>query len=650
MRCCKNTRNDKENRALIILQGKNLSKSYITNLIFQNLDFYIQEGEKLGLVGPNGTGKSTLFRCITGEESFDEGQLSMSARHTMGYMEQMPEFAPGFTLLDAVLEMFQDIFAMRDKMRHLEHAMGLEEGDALEALLEEYSQLTHNYEDLGGFSCESRAKGIIKGLGFGEEDFNREIACFSGGEKTRASLARLLVREPDLLLLDEPTNHLDLDALDWLETFLRNYRGAVLVISHDRYFLDQVTTRTLELNHHTLKSYNGNYSRYVELKAEQEMAQMRAYEKQQAEIARTEEYIRKYKAGIKSKQARGREKQLSRVERLEAVQGNKSMLLNMHDVSGSGEVVLEIRDLAMSYPDKVLFEGFTDTLYKGEKVGLIGGNGVGKSTILKIIMGQLEAAAGSVKTGSRVKMSYYDQEHRQLNPKNKIIDEIVYQYDVTLNEARDLLAQVLFFGEDVEKRIGDLSGGEKARVALLKIILDEPNLLIMDEPTNHLDISAKEIVEEFLLEFPGTVFMVSHDRYLLDSVCTRTIVLEDHKLMSYLGNYSYYKQKSAELERIAREKQEELEAQNQRKQGNGKQAQPDKPKVNKQKVRKEIEALEEQIQMSELRSEELSALLADGATYQDEEKSRQLVAEYKQLEDDIPAMYEKWEELQMLLE
>ena len=635
---------------MIILQGKNLSKSYITNLIFQNLDFYIQEGEKLGLVGPNGTGKSTLFRCITGEESFDEGQLSMSARHTMGYMEQMPEFAPGFTLLDAVLEMFQDIFAMRDKMRHLEHAMGLEEGDALEALLEEYSQLTHNYEDLGGFCCESRAKGIIKGLGFGEEDFNREIACFSGGEKTRASLARLLVREPDLLLLDEPTNHLDLDALDWLETFLRNYRGAVLVISHDRYFLDQVTTRTLELNHHTLKSYNGNYSRYVELKAEQEMAQMRAYEKQQAEIARTEEYIRKYKAGIKSKQARGREKQLSRVERLEAVQGNKSMLLNMHDVSGSGEVVLEICDLAMSYPDKVLFEGFTDTLYKGEKVGLIGGNGVGKSTILKIIMGQLEAAAGSVKTGSRVKMSYYDQEHRQLNPKNKIIDEIVYQYDVTLNEARDLLAQVLFFGEDVEKRIGDLSGGEKARVALLKIILDEPNLLIMDEPTNHLDISAKEIVEEFLLEFPGTVFMVSHDRYLLDSVCTRTIVLEDHKLMSYLGNYSYYKQKSAELERIAREKQEELEAQNQRKQGNGKQAQPDKPKVNKQKVRKEIEALEEQIQMSELRSEELSALLADGATYQDEEKSRQLVAEYKQLEDDIPAMYEKWEELQMLLE
>ena len=634
---------------MIILQGKNLSKSYITNLIFDHVDFHIQEGEKVGLVGPNGTGKSTLFRCITNEESFDSGTLSMSARHTMGYMEQMPEFAPGFTLLDAVLEMFQDIFAMRDQLRHLEHEMGMQDGEALETLLDEYSRLTHSYEDLGGFSCESRAKGIIKGLGFDDEDFNREIACFSGGEKTRASLARLLVREPDLLLLDEPTNHLDLDALDWLENFLRNYRGAVLVISHDRYFLDQVTTRTLELNHHTLKSYNGNYSRYTELKAEQELAQMRAYEKQQAEIARTEEYIRKYKAGIKSKQARGREKQLSRVERLEAVGHNKSMLLNMHEVSGSGEVVLEIRDLAMQYPDKVLFSDFTDTIYKGEKIGLIGGNGVGKSTILKIIMGQIEATSGTVKTGSRVKVAYYDQEHRQLNPKNKIIDEIVYQYDVTLNEARDLLAQVLFFGEDVEKRIGDLSGGEKARVALLKIILDEPNLLIMDEPTNHLDISAKEIVEEFLLAFPGTVFMVSHDRYLLDSVCTRTIVLENRKLMSYLGNYSYYRQKAAELERAAREKQEELEAELARKIAN-KPAAQDKPKINKQKTRKEIEALEAQILESEMRSEELSALLADGATYQDEEKSKLLVSEYKALEESIPLLYEKWEELQMLLE
>ncbi len=635
---------------MIILQGKNLKKSYITNLIFENLDFHIQEGEKVGLVGPNGTGKSTLFRCITGEDSFDEGQLQMSARHSMGYMEQMPEFAPNFTLLDAVMEMFNDIFAIRDQLRQLELEMGSVEGDALEKLLEEYSALTHRYEDLGGFSCESRAKGIIKGLGFTDADFNREIACFSGGEKTRASLARLLVREPDLLLLDEPTNHLDLEALDWLETYLRNYRGAVLVISHDRYFLDQVTTRTMELNHHALKSYGGNYSRYLVLKAEQEMAQMRAYEKQQAEIARTEEYIRKYKAGIKSKQARGREKQLSRLERLEGVQSDKSMLLHMHEVSGTGEVVLEIRDLAMAYPDKVLFSGFTDTIYKGEKVGLIGGNGVGKSTILKIIMGYLQPTGGTVHLGARVKMAYYDQEHRQLNSDNKIIDEIVYQYDVTLREARDLLAQVMFFGEDVEKSIGDLSGGEKARVALLKIILDKPNFLIMDEPTNHLDISSKEIVEQFLEEFPGTVFMVSHDRYLLDAICTRTIVLEDQKFSAYLGNYSYYRQKRAELDRLAREKQEEEAQRSKSRAKQGKAAVVEKPKINKSKVRKEIEQLEEQIQAGELRAAELSELLADGATYQDEEKSRLFVAEYKQLEERIPAWYEAWEQLQLLLE
>lgn len=635
--------------SLIILQGKHLKKSYITDLIFENLDFNIQEGEKVGLVGPNGTGKSTLFRCISGEESFDEGQLQISARHTMGYMEQMPEFISNFTLLDAVMEMFQDIFEMRDQLRDLERQMGTVEAEELESLLEEYSQLTHQYEDLGGFSCESRAKGIIKGLGFSDDDFTREIAYFSGGEKTRANLARLLVREPDLLLLDEPTNHLDLEALDWLEGYLRNYRGAVFVISHDRYFLDQVTTRTLELNHHVLKSYAGNYSRYVELKAEQELAQMRAYEKQQTEIARTEEYIRKYKAGIKSKQARGREKQLSRVQRLDAVQGNKSMLLHMHDVSGTGEIVLEIRDLAMSYSNKELFHGFFDTIYKGEKVGLIGGNGVGKSTVLKLIMEQIKPTAGTIRFGSRVKVSYYDQEHRQLNPKNRIIDEIVYSYDVTLNEARDLLAQVLFFGEDVEKRIGDLSGGEKARVALLKIILEKPNLLIMDEPTNHLDIASKEIVEQFLNEFPGTVFMVSHDRYLLDAVCTRTIVLENQTFMNYLGNYSYYRQKRTELERIAREKQEEAEEKRKRQE---KQRNPmsERPKVNKSKVKKEIEQLEEQIQSCEVRAAEVSKLLADGATYQDEEKSCLLVAEFKELEEYIPALYEKWEELQLLME
>ena len=408
-----------------------------------------------------------------------------------------------------------------------------------------------------------------------------------------------------------------------------------------------MTERTLELNHTVLKSYPGNYSRYLVLKEEQEMAQMRAYEKQQEEIAKTEEYIRKYKAGIKSKQARGREKQLQRVERLENVKNNKSMLLNMHDVSGTGDVVLEIRELAMKMGDRQLFADFTDTVYKGEKVGLIGGNGVGKSTILKIIMGQVTPTEGLVRLGARVKVAYYDQEHRQLNPQYKIIDEIVYNYDVKLNEARDLLAQVLFFGDDVEKYIRDLSGGEKARLALLKIILDEPNLLIMDEPTNHLDIQSKEIVEGFLQDFPGTIFMVSHDRYLLDAVTTRTIELENQKLTAYLGNYSYFKQKKAELERIKQEKEEKALLQAKQKQQPNKKEQP---KINKAKVKKEIALLEEKIAEAEARSEELSALLADAATYQDEAASKAYVQEYKELEEKIPALYTQWEELEQSLE
>lgn len=631
---------------MIILQGKGLTKSYITNVIFQGIDFYIKEGEKVGLVGPNGTGKSTLFRCITKEESIDSGQLMLSAKHSMGYLEQMPSFAAGVTLLDAVLEMFNDIFALRDQLRHLEVTMGQLEGVALEKLLEEYSELTHHYEDLGGFSCESKTKGIIKGLGFGDEDLNREIMHFSGGEKTRACLARLLVREPDLLLLDEPTNHLDLEALDWLEGYLRNYKGAVLIISHDRYFLDQVTTRTFEMNHRVLKMYPGNYSRYVILKEEEALAQSRAYEKQQVEIAKTEDYIRKYKAGIKSKQARGREKQLSRVERLENVKGNKTMLLNFQDVGGTGDVVLEIRDLGMSFGEKQLFEHLDLTLYKGEKVGLIGGNGVGKSTILKIITDQLQPDSGTIKLGSRVEVAYYDQEHKQLNDANKIIDEIVYNYDVKLGEARDLLAQVLFFGDDVEKVIGDLSGGEKARVALLKIILDEPNFLIMDEPSNHLDISAKEIVENFLNDFPGTVLMVSHDRYLLDATTSRTLALENKHIVSYLGNYTYYKQKKAELARIATEKAEALA----KKQVVQKPKAVEGPKINKAKTKAAIAEIELRIEEAEGQLAEMTQQMAIGENYQSEEKGKQLVLAYQALESEIPKLYQQWEELTQILE
>lgn len=630
---------------MIILQGKGLSKYYVTDLIFQNVDFYIQENEKVALVGPNGAGKSTLFRCIVGEENFDSGQLMLSQKHTMGYLEQMPQFGEEVTLLDAVLEMFSDIFVLRDELRAMEMAMSEAQDEKLEKLLEDYAALTHKYEDLGGFSAESKAKGIIKGLGFNDADFSRKVYNFSGGEKTRVTLARLLVREPDLLLLDEPTNHLDLDALEWLENFLRNYKGAVFIISHDRYFLDQVVTKVFEINHHTMHSYNGNYTRYTVLKAEVELAQMRAYNKQQAEIARTEEYIRRYKAGIKSKQARGRQKKLERVERLDNVAFNKTMNLSLNDAAQSGDIVLKVQNLGMRYGERELFRDLNFTIYQHEKVGLIGANGTGKSTILKIILGQISPLAGSAEMGARVKVAYYDQEHRGLNLKNTVLDEIFRNYDVNLNEARDLLARVLFTGEDVYKIVGDLSGGERARIALLKIILDEPNFIIMDEPTNHLDIDSKNIVENLLDDFNGTVLVVSHDRYLLDKVCERILELENGAINDYLGNYSYYREKKAELERIRLEKEAEAAAKVKKKA-----AEKTAPKINKAKIKAEIAAIEEEIAQKEERLAVLSEELGQSGSYQDEESGKALVNEYHTLEAEIPLLYEKWEDLSLTLE
>lgn len=630
---------------MIILQGKGLSKYYVTDLIFQNVDFYIQENEKVALVGPNGAGKSTLFRCIVGEENFDSGQLMLSQKHTMGYLEQMPQFGEEVTLLDAVLEMFSDIFVLRDELRAMEMAMSEAQDEKLEKLLEDYAALTHKYEDLGGFSVESKAKGIIKGLGFNDADFSRKVYNFSGGEKTRVTLARLLVREPDLLLLDEPTNHLDLDALEWLENFLRNYKGAVFIISHDRYFLDQVVTKVFEINHHTMHSFNGNYTRYTVLKAEVELAQMRAYNKQQAEIARTEEYIRRYKAGIKSKQARGRQKKLERVERLDNVAFNKTMNLSLNDAAQSGDIVLKVQNLGMRYGERELFRDLNFTIYQHEKVGLIGANGTGKSTILKIILGQISPLAGSTETGARVKVAYYDQEHRGLNLKNTVLDEIFRNYDVNLNEARDLLARVLFTGEDVYKIVGDLSGGERARIALLKIILDEPNFIIMDEPTNHLDIDSKNIVENLLDDFNGTVLVVSHDRYLLDKVCERILELENGAINDYLGNYSYYREKKAELERIRLEKEAEAAAKVKKKA-----AEKTAPKINKAKIKAEIAAIEEEIAQKEERLAVLSEELGQSGSYQDEESGKALINEYHTLEAEIPLLYEKWEDLSLTLE
>lgn len=628
---------------MILLQAKGLTKSFGASQVFTDINFIINEGEKVGLVGANGSGKTTLFRCLTGEETLDQGEIMLSNKYSLGYLEQIPQYSPATTLLDAVLDMFTDIFMMREELRKLEQQMGQVQGSELERIMDRYSLLTQTYEEAGGFSCESKAKGIIRGLGFTDEDFNREINKFSGGEKTRVSLARLLVREPDLLLLDEPTNHLDLNALEWLEGFLKNYPKAVLVISHDRYFLDQVVTRVLELKEGRLKSFPGNYTKYLRLKTEQELSQTRAYEKQQKEIQKTQDYILRYKAGIKAKQARGREKQLNRLERVEKISREKAISLNIKRVKDTGKIVLEVENLQMAYGEKEVFSDVSFTVYQGEKIALIGGNGTGKSTILKIIAGKLQPKKGCQRLGSRVEMAYFDQEHANLDNRKKVIEEIMFNYNLSEGEARNKLAQVLFQGDDVFKQVGDLSGGEKARLSLLKIIMEQPNFLLLDEPTNHLDISSREIVESFLKDFPGTILLVSHDRYLLDTVTERTLELAEGKLTDYLGNFTYYKMKKIQLEKIKREKELKQDTQTKVKE-------KPKPKINKAKLRAEIDLLEEEIMFKEEQMKLLSKELADPQTYQDEVKSKGKVEEFTKLEEELPLLYAEWEKKIQIIE
>lgn len=630
---------------MIILQVKDLKKYYGADKIFADVSFVIQEKEKVGLVGPNGAGKTTLIRCLTTEKMADSGDILLSQKLRTGYLEQIPEFLPGTTLFDIVIEMFADIFALRSKLRDLEKSMGKKTGRDLEQVMNNYSKITEEYERSGGFSCESTTRKILAGLGFSEHDFRRKVSSLSGGEKTRASLARLLVRQPELLFLDEPTNHLDLEAVEWLETYLKSYQGALLLISHDRYFLDQVTNKTLELEHNKLKAYPGNYSKYLFLKKEQELAYQKSHEKQQKAIQKTEEYINRFKEGIKAKQARGRKSQLDRLERLDSLEksANISLKSKFRDFKESGNIVLRINDLTFGYGDKPLFNKINFEIIKGEKIALIGGNGAGKSSILKIIMKEIEPWDGSTELGSRVNIGYYDQEQEHLQENNTVLDEVLYNFDLTVQEARTKLASFLFGEDDISKIIKDLSGGEKGRLAFLKLLLENPNFLILDEPTNHLDIPSKTIIEKYLQDYPGTILFISHDRYFIDCIATRTLELDEQKLKSYLGNYSYCKEKKAQFEAQQAElKKVKLIAPK----ANNK----EKSKINKSKVRDMIAQLEDTIENMENRKEELSQLLASPETYQNDDEVAILVQEYQLLEEKIPKAYEEWEELSSLVQ
>ena len=529
----------------MVLACQNISKAYGITEILNNINFHIEEKEKLALVGINGAGKSTLLKIIMNEEEADEGQVIIGKDITVGYLAQHQNAFYDKTIFEELLGVKQNIIDLQEQIRSLEQEMKHLQGRELENALERYTRMNHTFEQLDGYAFKSQITGILKGLGFEESDFNRPVSELSGGQKTRVSLGRLLLSRPDVILLDEPTNHLDLNSISWLENYLNNYDGAVIIVSHDRYFLDKIVTKIVELENTKSTVYHGNYSYYATKREEVRLSKYRAYMNQQAEIKHQEEVITKLKQFNREKsikRAESREKLLEKIDRLEKPQTvNDEMRLTLTPEIESGNDVLLIEGLSKSYGEHTLFTNIGMDIKRGERVALIGNNGTGKTTILKIINRLLPKDSGKIILGAQVYVGYYDQEHQVLHPDKTIFDELHDTYpNMTNTKIRNVLAAFLFTREDVFKEIKDLSGGERGRVSLAKLMLSNANFLILDEPTNHLDITSKEILENALKNYTGTILYVSHDRYFINQTATRILDLHQGNITSYIGNYDYY--------------------------------------------------------------------------------------------------------------
>lgn len=539
----------------MILACQNISKSFGIKDVLKDVQFHIEEREKVALVGINGAGKSTLLKIIMGEEAPDSGQVILGKDKTIGYLAQQQEHSYQHTIYEEMLSVKQHIIELDQKIRETEAAMKHAEGEALEALLNTYTRLNHTFEQENGYAYKSEINGVLKGLGFTEADYDTRISTLSGGQKTRVALGRLLLSRPDIILLDEPTNHLDMSSIAWLEGYLNNYDGAVLIVSHDRYFLDRIVTKVVELEFGVSRVYNGNYSWYAARREEIRASEMKAYLNQQADIRHQEEVIAKLKSFNREKsikRAESREKMLNRIEVLDKPQEvHDAMKIRLEPEVESGNDVLLVEHLSKAFGSHVLFEDITIDIKRGERVALIGNNGTGKTTILKIINKYVPKDTGRIVLGSRVKIGYYDQEHQVLSPEKTIFQEISDAYpSLTNTRIRNVLAAFLFTGDDVFKKIEDLSGGERGRVSLAKLMLSSANLLILDEPTNHLDITSKEILESALRSYTETVFYVSHDRYFINKTATRILDLTGGHLNEYKGNYDYYLEKKELVEQL----------------------------------------------------------------------------------------------------
>ena len=631
----------------MVLACQNISKAYGVTEILNHINFHIEAKEKLAIVGINGAGKSTLLKIIMNEEEADEGQVVIGKDITVGYLAQHQNSYYDKTIYEELLSVKQDVIDLQEQIRQLEQDMKHFEGAELEDALERYTRMNHTFEMQDGYAFESQITGILKGLGFEESEFNRSVSELSGGQKTRVSLGRLLLSRPDIILLDEPTNHLDLNSIAWLEGYLRGYDGAGIIVSHDRYFLDKIVTKVIEIENTQATIYHGNYSYYAQKREEVRLSKYRAYMNQQAEIKHQEEVIAKLKQFNREKsikRAESREKMLDKMERLEKPQEiHDEMRLTLTPDVESGNDVLLVEGLSKSFDGKTIFSNVNIDIKRGERVALIGNNGTGKTTILKIINQLLPKDSGKITLGAQVHIGYYDQEHQVLHAEKTIFDELQDAYPQMNNtRVRNVLAAFLFTGEDVFKKIADLSGGERGRVSLAKLMLSNANFLILDEPTNHLDITSKEILENALNNYTGTILYVSHDRYFINQTATRILDLSPNGITSYIGNYDYYIEQqlvsTARSEEKAAVIKEETETKKDWKRSKEEQARERKRQNDIKKTETRIEELEQLLSSLE---EEMA--LPENAT--NVAKLTEITTRQSAATEELEALYETWESL-----